>query len=188
MKPLNKTNKTYKKKLKISPFVWIGAALVAIVLMTLSFNVDLNPIGEKVEVMPDRYHVSQDSDPGPYSTNPPTSGRHYAEHFTSEFFDVNTYAHPEGFLVHNLEHGYVIFWYNCDLLSQDQCVQLKAEIKGVMEKAKMNKVIAFPWPSIDAPVVITSWGRMLRMEKFDPDLAFRYVSKYRNHSPEPQGE
>ena len=62
------------------------------------------------------------------------------------------------------------------------------EIRGVMEKAKMYKVIAYPWPKIDVPVVITSWGRMLRMEKLDPDLAYRYVSKYRNHSPEPQGE
>ena len=57
-----------------------------------------------------------------------------------------------------------------------------------MEKANMYKVIAYPWPKIDVPVVITSWGRMLSMEKFDPDLAFTYVKKYREKSPEPQGE
>jgi hypothetical protein len=188
MKQSKKAVKTHKQKLKINPWVWIGFVIIVIIVLVLSFSIDLNPIGEKVSVMPDRYHVSQDTDPGPYNTNPPTSGRHFAEHFTSQFFEVNTSTHPEGFLVHNLEHGYVIFWYNCDLLSQDECNLLKEEIKGVMEKAGMNKVIAYPWPLIDVPVVITSWGRMLRMEKFDPDLAYKYVTKYRNHSPEPQGE
>ena len=52
----------------------------------------------------------------------------------------------------------------------------------------MYKVIAYPWPKIDVPVVITSWGRMLSMEKFDPELALTYVKKYREKSPEPQGE
>jgi hypothetical protein len=183
-----KLRKSYKQKKKVNPLVWVGLAILAIVLLVLSLSLDLNSIGEKVSVMPDRSHVPQNTVPGPYNTNPPTSGRHYAEHLTSGFFDVNTYANPEGFLVHNLEHGYVIFWYNCEIINHDQCTQLKGEIKGVMEKAAMNKVIAYPWPSIDTPVVITSWGRMLRMEKFDPDLAYKYVTKYRNQSPEPQGE
>ena len=42
-------------------------------------------------------------------------------HFSSKFFDENTYEFPEGYLVHNLEHGYAIFWYNCDLLSAEEC-------------------------------------------------------------------
>jgi hypothetical protein len=183
-----KVVKTYKQKNKINPLVWVGLAILAIVLLVFFLSLDLNPIGEKESAMPDRSHVPQNADPGPYNTNPPTSGRHYAEHLTSGFFDVNTCTHPEGLLVHNLEHGYVIFWYNCDLINQDQCTQLKEEIKGVMEKAAMNKVIAYPWPSIDVPVVITSLGRMLRMANFDPDIAYKYVTKYRNQSPEPQGE
>lgn len=187
LKILN-NNKPFKKKLTISPLAWVFAALLALILMVISFRVDFNLIGEKVEVMEDASHVPEGTDPGPFNTNPPTSGTHYEEHFTSEFFDENIYDYPEGFLVHNLEHGYAIFWYNCDLLSLEKCEQLKSEIKGVMEKARMYKVIAYPWPSIETPVVITSWGRMLRMEKFDPDLAFRYVIKYRNQSPEPQGE
>lgn len=180
--------KTYKKKLKISPLVWAGTAFLALILLLISFNIDFNPVGVKVEVMPDRSHVPVGTDPGPFNTNPPSSGTHYEEHFTSEFFNENTYDYPEGYLIHNLEHGYAIFWYNCDLLSPEDCSQLKSEIRGVMEKAKMYKVIAYPWPKINVPVVITSWGRMLSMEKFDPELALTYVRQYREKSPEPRGD
>jgi len=154
----------------------------------ISFNVDFNPVGVKVDIMPDRSHVPEETDPGPFNTNPPSSGTHYAEHFSSKFFDTNSYEFPEGYLIHNLEHGYAIFWYNCEILSVDECSLLKGEILGVMEKANMYKVIAYPWPKIDVPVVITSWGRMLSMEKFDAELALKYVKKYREKSPEPQGE
>jgi hypothetical protein len=185
----SKVNSNQRKKtFKLSPLAYVGSALFAIILLMVSFNIDFNPVGVKVEVMPDRSHVPEGTDPGPYNTNPPTSGTHYATPFSSKFFDNNTYEFPEGYLVHNLEHGYAIFWYNCELLSNDECSQLKGEILGVMQKAKMYKVIAYPWPKIDVPVVITSWGRMLRMENFDPEIALSYVKKYREKSPEPQGE
>jgi len=177
-----------KKQFKLSPLAYVGGAILALILIIGSFNIDFNPVGITVDVMPDLSHVPEGTDPGPYNTNPPSSGIHYAEHFTSEFFDENTYDYPEGYLVHNLEHGYAIFWYNCDLLSTEACALLKTEIKGVMEKANMYKVIAYPWSKIDVPVVITSWGRMLSMEKFNPELALTYVKKYREKSPEPQGE
>lgn len=187
---MKKINSVYKRKksFKLSPPAYIGGALVALVLLLVAFNLDFNPVGVKVDVMPTRDHVPAGTDPGPYNTNPPSSGNHYAEHFSSEFFNEKKYNYPEGYLVHNLEHGYAIFWYNCDLLGPEECTQLKAEIKGVMEEAKMYKVIAYPWPKIDVPVVITSWGRMLSMEKFDSEMAFAYVSQYREKSPEPQGD
>lgn len=177
-----------RKPFKLSAPAYVGGALFAIILLVISFNIDFNPVGMSVDVMLDRSHVPEGTDPGPFNTNPPSSGIHYADHFSSEFFDENTYEFPEGYLIHNLEHGYAIFWYNCELLSADDCSLLKGEILGVMEKANMYKVIAYPWPKIDVPVVITSWGRMLSMEKFDPELALTYVKKYREKSPEPQGD
>jgi hypothetical protein len=47
------------------------------------------------------------------------------------------------------------------------------------------KVIGFPWPSIEEPVVMTSWGRLLRFEEFDTDIAEQYVKNFRNQAPEP---
>ncbi len=177
-----------RKPFKFSTPLYFGGALLAIIILIVSFNIDFNPVGIEVDVMPDRSHVPEGTDPGPYNTNPPSSGAHYANHFSSEFFNENSYEFPEGYLVHNLEHGYAIFWYNCELMNAEECSSLKHEIQGVMEKANMYKVIAYPWSKIDMPVVITSWGRMLGMEKFDPGTALTFVKKYREKSPEPQGD
>ena len=128
-------------------------------------------------------------DPGPYNTNPPTSGAHYGADLEAGFYEEAEAAglgpYPEGYLVHNLEHGYVIFWYNCDLLDEVACTELKANIQDVMDGENDFKVIGFPWPSIDAPVVMTSWTRRLVFDEFDSDLARQFVRTYRNQAPEP---
>jgi len=130
------------------------------------------------------------TDPGPYNTNPPTSGRHYPDTLKAGFYDEGStnYPHPEGYLVHNLEHGYIIFWYNCALLDGPGCSQLKDQLKGVLQAENNLKVIAFPRSNIDAPVIATSWGRMLTFEKFDPQLARQFVTLNRNKAPEPNAD
>lgn len=136
-------------------------------------------------------HVPETVDPGPYNTDPPTSGRHYSTPLTAGFYDedaLQTYApYPEGYVVHSLEHGYVVFWYNCQAPLDQPCDELKGQIKDVMDQAANFKVIGFPHPSLDVPVVITSWGRELRMEQFDPEQALQYVQTYRGVAPEPNG-
>lgn len=53
------------------------------------------PVGEKVE----------------YNSNPPTSGKHYEDWIRSGVYEQ---PQEDGYLVHSLEHGYVIMSYNCD--------------------------------------------------------------------------
>jgi hypothetical protein len=55
-----------------------------------------------------------------------------------------------------------------------------------MDDAGNLKVIAFPWSSVDVPVVMTSWGQMLRMESFDLASANEFIRTNRNRAPEPQ--
>jgi hypothetical protein len=165
-----------------------GVALVAVAMIASSFLREPAPeLGEAVPVMPDTSHVPEGTDPGPFNSDPPTSGRHYEATLNAGFYNEGDVAvpHPEGHLIHNLEHGYVIFWYNCSLVSEDECTDLKAQIQGVMADENNFKVIAFPWPSIEVPVVMTSWGRILRMESFDPQVAQDFVQTRRNKAPEP---
>lgn len=147
------------------------------------------PDVEFVEETGDRNHVPEGTDPGPYTSNPPTSGNHYANPATAGFYteaDLDALGeYPFGFLVHSLEHGYVIFWYNCDLVSESECEDLKDEIDRAMNRVGDFKVIAFPWPDQDVPVVLTSWERMLRFEEFDPEVAEQFVKNFRNVAPEP---
>jgi hypothetical protein len=94
-------------------------------------------------------------------------------------------AFPEGYIVHNLEHGYVVFWYNCDLLSESECSTLKSEIRTVIDEFDGVKLIAFPWSSLDVPLAMTSWDRIFRFDSFDPQTAAAFVRANRNQSPEP---
>ena len=93
--------------------------------------------------------------------------------------------YPEGYLVHNLEHGYVIFWYNCDLLDDNSCSVLKTQIQSVITAFNDIKLIAFPWESLDVPVAMTSWGQLQEFEVFNEDLAETFVDRNRNRAPEP---
>lgn len=174
-----------------SYLIWGGIGVVVVVLLGMLIWPSIRPAsGEVVPIMPSDDHVPEGSDPGPFYSDPPTSGPHYASELDAGFYegseveDIGPY--PAGYLIHNLEHGYVIFWYNCDLVDDEGCAELKTQIQQVMDEADNFKVIGFPWSSIDVPVVITSWGRMQRFESFDVDAAGRYVRNNRNRAPEPQ--
>jgi hypothetical protein len=168
----------------------LAAVVVVVALGFTYYNATRPPVGEEVPVMDDFSHVAEGTDPGPYNTDPPSSGRHYAASWPAGFFRAGDIPgpHPEGYLVHSLEHGYVIFWYNCDSLTDQQCQILEGQIQSVMASANNYKVIAYPWESIEEPVVMTSWGRMLRFERFDEDQALEFVTRNREKSPEPLGQ
>ena len=90
--------------------------------------------------------------------------------------------------MHDLEHGYVIFWYNCSTLTGDECDTLKSQIKGVMDEKNNFKLIAYPWEKTDVPLVLTSWGRLLKMPTFDRKAALDFISRNLNHAPEPMAD
>jgi hypothetical protein len=146
-------------------------------------------IEREVTIMADTSHYPEGQALPAHNSNPPTSGPHYASTYPVGFYTEEQAANmpklPEGHLVHNLEHGYVIFWYNCALLDEEGCANLQGEIQEVMEQAENFKVIGFPWPALERPVVLTSWGRMLEFGAFDPERALAFVQQNRNKAPEP---
>lgn len=145
--------------------------------------------GESVPELPNLPHIPFPTPPGPYNTNPPTSGLHYAQTAPQGFYDEATAAtlgeFPEGYLVHNLEHDYNIFWYNCSALDEAACAALKEDIQAVMRDFDGFKLIAFPWPSQPEPVVLTHWGQILLMERFNARAARNFIESNRGRSPEP---
>jgi len=177
-----------KRKQILNWVIWGGLAVI--IVAGLAFFLRGSPaaaVGESVAVMPDANHVDEGTDPGPYSTDPPTSGPHYANEMDVGFYEVTDQQppYPAGYLVHNLEHGYVIFWYNCSQMDDQECSSLKSDIQSVMDQVNNFKVIAYPWPSIDVPVVMTSWGKIQRFSQFDTGLAKDFVLSNRNKAPEP---
>ena len=180
-----------------SYLIWGAVGIVAIgAVAWLVSNARKQASGETVEipgveavpVMSSAAHVPEGTDPGPYNSDPPTSGPMFANQLFAGFYDedaIQDYgAYPDGFLVHSLEHGYVVFWCNRDLLGDAECGGLKDEIQDVMSSVGNFKVIGFPRPSQNSAVVMTSWGRLLQLDQFDSDLAEQFVRNYRNQAPE----
>ena len=160
-----------KQKIRTN-LIWGGIGVVILAIVGLVVWQGVRPeAGESIPIMVSDPHIPVDSDPGQYNSDPPTSGPHYAEEARTGFFDNNNYQFPAGYLVHNLEHGYVIFWYNCDLLDESGCTKLKEQIKTTIDDLGGVKLIAYPWPSLDVPLVMTSWGRLQRFETFDAKQA-----------------
>jgi hypothetical protein len=154
----------------------------------LATNTD-GGIGEKIPVET-ADHV-QDGLPVNSPSDPPTSGTHYGVSMPSGFYgpDSPEFLNPthDGYLIHSLEHGYIIFWYNCDLLDAQSCSTLKEDIQLVMDEFNGVKLIAFPRPSLDVPLVMTSWGYLQKFENFNHDLAVQFIVTNQPLAPEPGG-
>ena len=103
----------------------------------------------------------------PYTDSPPATGPHYpvAAPMTRKFYTAKD--RPEvGYLVHNLEHGYNILWYDETVAKDDQKL---AAVKAIAEKFTgtdfTDKFIAAPWTAEDgdpfpngAHIALTHWS------------------------------
>lgn len=180
-----------RRRKMITNLIWIGLGIVALAVVGFVVWQVMRPATGEAVIVPAGYeqHIDAGTPPGPYNSDPPTGDVHYADTLPARFYEEADIAslpeYPEGYLVHNLEHGHVIFWYNCDLLDSTGCGNLKAQIQGVMDDFDGVKVVAFPWKSLDVPVALTSWDRLQRLETFDPAQARAFVRANRNRAPEP---
>ena len=116
----------------------------------------------------DRYHL-QTTPPSwtTYRDNPPASGPHNPNPMpTGPHYYAPTAASEPSFveqLVHNLEHGYVVLWYD-DTIAQDKGKLQAIDAMGTNLQAHgHDQFIAAPWPK-DRPamdkgkhVALTSW-------------------------------
>lgn len=180
-----------RRRKVVTRLIWSGFGLGALVLVTsLALQAFRPAAGEPVRLAANAQdHITAGTPPGPYQTNPPTGGPHYETTLPARFYEENDLAtlpeYPEGYLVHNLEHGHVIFWYNCSNLDEAECTSLKSDIRHVMGEINGVKVVAFPWAMMDEPLVMTSWDRIQRFDTFDIEAARNFVRSNRNRAPEP---
>ncbi len=112
-----------------------------------------------------------------YDTNPPAEGNHYPEPQ-----DAGIYPTPpaDGHLVHSLEHGAVILWYNPKMLSKDQIKQLT----DIFNSISLSKTIMTSRESMDVPVAVTSWGRLLKLKTIDEKQIKAFFETNYDRGPE----
>jgi hypothetical protein len=82
-----------------------------------------------------------------YAVSPPSSGSHYATWapFDRKFYTLEDRP-PVPNLVHNLEHGYTILWYNeATANNAEQTALIEKLSKSKLPDGSMNKFIAAPF-------------------------------------------
>lgn len=90
-----------------------GGGIIVLAVLAWAFIESSQPLPGVAELEPDRTHVAENTKLN-YKFNPPTSGTHYSTWVSKGFYDV---PYSDGNLVHSQEHGYVIFWYDCNAKS-----------------------------------------------------------------------
>jgi uncharacterized protein DUF3105 len=171
---------------------WGGAALLFVAMIGYLVWKQAQPIpaiprtGEDVPIQ-GANHIPVGQPHEPYNSNPPTSGPHYATPAEAGFYDA---APPDEQLVHDLEHGYVIIWYNCSKLSDSQCRQLKSQIQQVMGSAGNSlitntpKLIGVPRTNMETQLALTTWGRLDKFDSFDSQRILNFIKVFRDTAPE----
>ena len=127
-----------------------------------------------------------------YPDQPPAGGQHYSvwAAFQSYAFPV-----PRGFWVHDLEHGAVVYSYNCadsagssdSSDSSDGCAEEVAEVQAMIDALPPDplcasptprRVLLTPDPLLDVRWGVSAWGFTLRADCVD---ITRFRQFYLNH-------
>jgi hypothetical protein len=116
-----------------------------------------------------------------YAKVPPASGAHWDVQFivpaNRQFEDRDTEFQPEQY-VHNLEHGYVVVWYDEDT-PDDQLDQLR-EI--TTSDAVDRKFMVAPWPrgkfEGEKNVAITAWARQIMCDSVSGEAIQDFYDDY----------
>lgn len=112
-----------------------------------------------------------------YNSNPPTSGPHYGQWTKRGVYDEPI---EDGYLIHSLEHGYVIVSYRCE----GSCEGLKTSLKNFYGQNKKKKLIVVLRPSLETKIALTAWKRILKLDEWDESQAEAFVRAFENRGPE----
>lgn len=130
--------------------------------------------------------------PDPYTSLPATSGPHWD---ASGLAAWGAYSTPqnESQLIHSLEHGGIVIWYDPEALDDAQVTELTSYVEGQVASGISGrfKFILSPWggaEDLGGPVAVTAWRHLLTLDTFDMDAIRAFADEnYLKFAPEPNG-
>lgn len=124
-----------------------------------------------------------------YADNPPAGGSHYP---VWAAFKSYTFPVPRGFWVHDLEHGAIVFSYNC-CASSAGCAEEVARVQALIDSLPedpscsapvRSRVVLTPDPLLDVRWGVSAWGFALRSSCVDEQLFRQFYQEHYAHGPE----
>jgi len=112
-----------------------------------------------------------------YDSPFPTSGDHAATAISPGFYARQL---PDTGLVHSLEHGNIVFYYDAPEAAAIQ--QLKDW--AALYDGPWDGFIATVSPGLGDAIVLTAWTKSLRLDQFDAPAAAAFIDAFRGRGPE----
>ena len=125
-----------------------------------------------------RDHIWPDH-PVEYKTMPPTSGPHFPDPTAPGFYTTRP---AFGYLVHSLEHGSVVIYYDPSQLSPEIEKSLRAFVTTSSDPEV--GIVAVPDAEFKYPFMLTAWDKMLKLDKYDPLVVRAFLAEYLGRGPE----
>jgi hypothetical protein len=124
----------------------------------------------------------------PWSSIPGTSGVHWD---SPANWGVYTTPQPEEQLIHNLEHGGIVIYYEPDELDASEVDELARYVNrqtatGISGRYKF---ILTPWdgPDFEGSIAVTAWRQLLYLDEVDTGAIDEFTRAHYGRSPEPGG-
>jgi hypothetical protein len=126
-----------------------------------------------------------------WDSNPPSSGPHYPiwAAYTSYSSPV-----PRGYYVHDLEHGAIVFLYNCpdDGGCPDVVAALTAASDAIPDDPLCSaanqgvrvRTVITPDPLLDVPVAAAAWGFTYKAQCADLPTLIQFATSHYGQGPE----
>lgn len=91
-------------------------------------------------------------------------------------------------LIHNLEHGGIVIWYQPGAVQPDEVDSLTAFVSTQL-RATRYKFIVSPWEGADFghSIAVTAWRQLLYLDSVDLDAIRGFADANYGQAPEPQG-
>jgi len=119
-----------------------------------------------------------------YNSNPPTSGPHTAA-VAPGVYDAPV---PKESAVHNMEHGQVVVWYNCNAgsqpLEEPTCAGLRRDLAAVVDEANESgkRVLMTPYAEMEQRIGLTAWQFLDAFDEFDAQRVRIFIDTFYCHT------
>lgn len=133
-------------------------------------------------------HIAEGTAGVGYSSIPGTSGQHWNTATSPGPWGVYTAAQPQERMIHNLEHGGIVIWYQPAQLDADGIAALALFVNQQIATERF-KVILTPWSGADFghPIAVTAWNWLLYLDTPDVDQVRAFYDDHYGQAPEPLG-
>lgn len=121
-------------------------------------------------------HIAPGQSTG-YPDRFPTSGPHDQKWIDPGVYDT---VQPSTKLVHSVEHGMVVIYY--DAPSPEAMTKL--EDWASLYKGPWSGVVVTRAPGIGEELVLTAWNQTLRLSSFEAEPVAAFVDRFRGRGPE----